>query len=418
MKLLDKAVSWLHRKGVLTYSGDAAEWYRNNGFLKLAEEYGSKSYTGKYIDTSNAMQAAVVYACVRNISEDVGTLPAFMFRRTDVGREKALFHPVYPVIHDMANPDTSAVDFRSTLTAHVALTGNAYAEIVRSDNKIVALWQLDPSNVTPKIGDRNRLYYEVRRPSGKVEPLQREQIFHLRGFGWDGIRGYSIINHAKQTIGTQLSAEEYAARFFAQDATPPIYISFPPGVNLGPEGVQGFKEAWKKYHQGANHWHEPAVLQDGAKVEKVGLSFQDAQFLEQRKFGVLEICRLFRMPPHKVADLDRATFTNIEEQNIQYYTETLRPWLVRWEQAIYRCLLNPDERSVYYAEHSIEGFLRGNFYQQAQAIALLLEKGVLNVNEARELYNRNPVEGGDRHFVQLNRTPLDAPVTEQPQKGA
>lgn len=412
MTFFRKILSVFQRKGDLKLDpSNPAGWYRNNGFYRLMDGYGGRNYTGQTVTIETAMTSPAVKACVRNIGEDVGSCPLFLFERTATGREKAPRHPLYRVLHDLPNPETSAISFRESMTAKAVLNGNAYARIIRnSDGKILGLWQIR-ENVRP-VSDGGRLTYMVTQPTGHEVPVSREEIFDLCGFSLDGIKGLSVIDQHKNTIGWALALESYAGRFFSQDATPPIVVEFP--QPLSPTAIKNFKEGWENFHRGEERWHGIGVVGDNGKISKIGINPHDAQLQEAREFAVLEMCRIFKVPPHKVADLKRATFSNIEEQNIQYYTETIRPWLIRWEQAIYRCLLSPAEQGRFYAEHSIEGFLRGNFLAQAQALTLLAEKGLINVNEGREVLNRNKAPGGEKFFVQLNRTPLDG---GQPQGG-
>jgi HK97 family phage portal protein len=256
-----------------------------------------------------------------------------------------------------------------------------------------------PSDVKRDTNPLGTPFYRVRDARGIETSIPASDMFVLRGFGLDG-EGVNILEVAKATIGLTVAQTEYAARFFSQDQTPPIIVKFP--QKMGPSGIENFKAAWRKWHQGPDRWHEPGVIQEGGEVQQLLPTAEQAQLIEQRRFQIGEVCRLFRMPPHKLADLERATFSNIENMNRHYYTETLRPWLVRWEQAIRRQLIAPDEQPIYYAEHTIEGLLRGDFKTQTDGFSRLLEKGVYSINEVRALLNLNPIEDGDKHYIQLN----------------
>jgi len=375
----------------------SAAWLKENGYYRLAAEYGYGN-----VSQDRALQSTAIYGIIKILGEDTGSLPLFVYRRKgENGRVAATDHPLYDLLHDSPNPETTAMEFREALTAHAALTGNGYARIVRrGDGTILALWQLMPYDVKMDRTERGVLFYRVNE-RGVEKQYQREDILHVRGFGLDGSAGANLLQVAQSTIGLTLDQADYARKFFQFDRTPGIILEHP--ETLGPEGIANVKKAWRD----AVSSHDVAVTQEGMKANIIGQTNTDAQLVEQRTFQIAEICRLWRMPPHKLGELSRATFSNIEQQNIQYYTETLRPWLVRWEQAISRCLIPAEERKTIFAEHSIEGLLRGDFKTQTDGFARMLEKAVLSVNEVRAFLNFNPVQGGDEHFIQLNMQPLD-----------
>lgn len=397
MNPLTKTLLWLSRKtGFDTVT--AGEWLQRNGYYRLSQNYGFG-----VVSQERALQSTAVYGCVKILGEDTGSLPLFVYRRRKQGdgRDVADDLRLYELLHDAPNPETSAVEFREALTANAALTGSGYAKIVRDKSgEVLALWQLMPYCVEPARTSRGLLYYKVTE-DGKQKDYAREDIFHLRGFGFDGVSGANVLNVARDAIGLTLQQVDYASQFFQRDHTPGIILEHP--QKLGPEGIAGVKKAWRDSVKS----HDVAVTQEGMKVTKVGQTNEESQLVEQRTFQIAEVCRLFRMPPHKLQELSRATFSNIEHLNIQYFTETLRPWLVRWEQAITRCLIPVKDRKTIFAEHSIEGLLRGDFKTQSEGFAKYLEKGVVSINEVRALLNLNPVAGGDEHFIQLNMAPVD-----------
>lgn len=373
-----------------TYTRD---WYRENGY------YGISSLVGS-LNTKRIFEASALFGGLKILGEDVGSVPLKVYRRTADVREEERTHPLWRILHDEANPETAAMEFREALTVHAALYGNGFARKVRnSEGKLIALWQLMPEDVEIKRDDRGLLYYNVNR-DGKWTATPRTEIFRLSGFGITGSGGASLLEYAKRTIELLLDQTEYAHRFFSQDQTPPIYIRFPDSKS--PEELENIKAAWREYHEGPDRWHAPAVLGEGGEIKSLNPNHQESQLVEQRRFQIVEVCRLLRISPHKLADLERATFSNIEHLNIQHYTETLRPWYVRWEQAISRDLLSEEEKGVISAEHEIEGFLRGDFKTQTDGFSRLLDKGVYSINEVRRLYNLNPIEGGDDHFIQIN----------------
>ena len=370
------------------------------------EEYERKYrriYSTLYGGSERALQIGTVYACSRILGEDVGSLPLFMFERSRDRREsfKAYDHPLYEKLHNLPNPQTAAISFREALTSAAALTGTGYARIARNSlGDVVALWQLAPNEVTRDHDRAGQTFFLVTERGGPQKTYSEQDIFNLPGFSFDGYLGNNVMQYARQAIGLADSAQGYAQAFFDNDHTPGVVLEHP--NKLTPSAIELIKEAWKR----STASHGVAVASEGMKVNAFGQTNDESQLIEQRKFQVIEICRWFRMPPHKLADLDRAHFTNVEQQDTDYFRSTLRPWLVRWEQAAYRCLLRVDERTRFYAEHSVEGFLRGDFKTQTEGFTKLAEKGVLSVNEIRAFLNMNPVEGGDKHFIQLNMTDI------------
>lgn len=348
-----------------------------------------------------ALKIGTVYACSKILGEDVGSLPLFMFERNRAEGtfSKAFDHPLYEKLHDLTNPDTSAISFRESLTSAAALTGNGYARIARNSvGDVVALWQLSPNEVKRDTDSSGRRVYLVTERGGPQKTYAAADIFHLPGFSFDGYLGNNVLQYACNTIGLADASQEYAKGFFENDHTPGLVLEYP--TKLTPNAIQLIKEAWKKTVSS----HDIAVLSEGMKLNVFGQTNDKAQLLEQRKFQVIEICRWFRMQPHKLADLDRAHFTNVEQQDIDYFRSTLRPWLVRWEQAIYRCLLSVTERTRFYAEHAIEGMQRGDFKTQTDGFRAMLEKGVFSINEVRAFLNQNPIPDGDNHHIQMNMT--------------
>ena len=345
---------------------------------------------------------SAVFACIKIISEDVASLPFFIYTSRNGSVSLADSHSVYSLLHDSPNPDTTALQFRETMTSHAVLCGSGYAKIERSRNdsrRIIALWTLMPYELLRERDSNNRIVFIRVLPNGSRERLSSDDVFQLQGFGTTGDVGLNILQYARDIIGLGISQQEYASRFFSQSQTPDIVLKHPGG--LGPEGVQGIKKAWKEHFQGEDKWFSPGVLQEGTDVVQLRPNNQNSQLMEQRTFQLLEICRLFRMPPHKLAEMGRATWGNLSAQNTQYYNETLRPWLVRWEQSVNMRLLGLD--SGYYGEHEIAGMLRGDFQMQTLGFRTMLASGVYSINEVRGYLNLNPVDGGDEHFIQLNQ---------------
>lgn len=362
---------------------------------------GSQSYSGKFVNPATALQLVAVYACIRLISETFATLPALLYRRMDRGKVRAPEHPLYTVLHDIANPEMTSVELRETMQAHVLMWGHGYAEIVRNGaGQVKALWPLIPTRVTPQRNSRNELVYDVELPDGTPARLSANRVLHISA--WLGL---SPISQAREALGITLAAEEYGGRFFANNSRPSGILEHP--GHLSPEAQTKLRTNWEAMNGGLSNSSRVAILEEGMKWQAIGLGPEDAQFLETRKFQTAEIARLFRVPPHMIGDLERATFSNIEHQSIDFVTHTLRPWLVRWEQAQNKTLLSDTEREQYFVEYLVDGLLRGDIQSRYNAYATARQNGWMNANEIRDLENQNPVDGLDVYLTNGNMVPVN-----------
>lgn len=369
---------------------------------------GWDTATGMEVSPSTSLQVMAVYAAVRILAETVASLPLIVYRRRSGGKERATDHYLHDLLHDAPNPEMTSFEFRETLMGHVVTWGNAYAEIVFDrGGRVRELWPLRPDRMTVERKNGRLLYqYRLSKPDRQgrmVVPLSQEQVFHLRGLGFDGVMGYSPIHLARQAVGLAMAAEEFGARFFGNDARPGVVLQHP--GKLSDEAHKRLLASWESRHGGLDKSHRVAILEEGLKVEQIGIPPEDAQFLETRRFQVVEIARLFRIPPHMLADLERATFSNIEHQSLEFVIHTIRPWLVRWEQQIARSLLTATERKTYFAEFLVDGLLRGDIESRYRAYATARQWGWLSANDVRRLENMNPIEGGDTYLVPLNMVP-------------
>jgi|YNPBryunderm2012_1023409.scaffolds.fasta_scaffold06001_2 HK97 family phage portal protein len=365
------------------------------------------SLTGVAITSDNALRASAVYACVRLLSESVAMLPLVLYRQNGRSKEKALDHPLYGLLHDAPNGEMTAFDYRQLLMVHLCLRGNAYSYIEYAPNgRIIGLWPLNPDSVQVMRDVRTGLLvYAVELPErfGKeYRFIAQENIWHLRGLGRDGIMGYSPIRLAREAIGLSLAAEGFGASFFANEAEPGFVLVHP--GKLGDDAYKRLKSSWEERHRGFERAHRVAILEEGMKVEKIGISPDDAQFLETRKFQINEIARIFRVPPHMIGDLDRATFSNIEHMGLEFVTYTLMPWLVNIEQSISLNLLTETERKQFYAKHTVAGLLRGDIESRYRAYSVARQWGWMSVDDIRELEEMNPLPKGmgDKYLEPLN----------------
>ena len=370
--------------------------------------------SGKPVNEHTAMQMTAVYSCVRILAEAVAGLPLHLHRYTDNGgKEKALTHSLYFLLHDEPNPEMSSFVFRETLMTHLLLWGNAYAQIIRNGKgEVIALYPLMPNRMRVDRDTRGNLYYSYTRYSdeaptlnGITVTLRPTDVLHIPGLGFDGLVGYSPIAMAKNAIGLAMATEEYGAKFFANGAAPGGVLEHP-GTIKDPQKI---KESWNIAYQGSSNAHQVAVLEEGMKYQPIGISPEQAQFLETRKFQINEIARIFRVPPHMVGDLEKSSFSNIEQQSLEFVKYTLDPWVIRWEQAISRSLLRSDEKKLLFAKFNVDGLLRGDYVSRMNGYATARQNGWMSANDIRELENldRIPAElGGDLYLINGNMTKL------------
>lgn len=373
----------------------------------------SGSASGKYVNERTAMQMTAVYACVRILSEAVASLPLHIFHYTGTGSEKASEHPLYHILHDEPNPEMTSFVFRETLMTHLLLWGNAYAQVIRNGKgEVTALYPLMPDRMTVDRDSKGRLYYEYRTGddeprNGKISTvrLQPADVLHIPGLGFDGVVGYSPIAMAKNAIGLSIATEEYGSKFFANGATPSGILEYP-GTVKDPERV---RESWNAGFGGSANAHKVAVLEEGMKYTPISISPNEAQFLETRKFQIDEIARIFRVPPHMVGDLDKSSFSNIEQQSLEFVKYTLDPWVMRWEQSITRRLFSPEEKRKYFVKFNVDGLLRGDYESRMRGYATARQNGWMSANDIRELENLDripPEAGGDLYLINGNMLPL------------
>jgi HK97 family phage portal protein len=359
------------------------------------------------------MQMTAVYCCVRILSEAVASLPLQFYRYTDDGgKEKAVEHPLYFLLHDEPNPEMTSFIFRETLMTHLLLWGNAYSQIIRNGKgEVVALYPLMPDRMKVDRDEHGRLYYEYtvydsddvdgRKGTNKVGRtvrLQPHDVLHIPGLGFDGLVGYSPIAMAKNAIGLAIATEEYGSKFFANGAAPSGVLEHP-GTIKDPSKV---RESWQATFGGSGNANKIAVLEEGMKYTPISISPEQAQFLETRKFQIDEIARIFRVPPHMIGDLEKSSFNNIEQQSLEFVKYTLDPWVSRWEQAMVRALLTPDEKKKYFFKFNVDGLLRGDYQSRMNGYATARQNGWMSANDIRELEDMNMIpeeEGGDLYVI-------------------
>ena len=372
------------------------------------------STSGKQVTERSAMQMTAVYSCVRILAEAVAGLPLHLYRYTEAGgKEKALDHPLYRLLHDEPNPEMSSFVFRETLMTHLLLWGNAYSQIIRNGKgEVIALYPLMPNRMTVDRDESGQLYYQYTTVpedaptlEGTTVDLLPKDVLHIPGLGFDGLVGYSPIAMAKNSIGMAIACEEYGAKFFANGAAPGGVLEHP-GTIKDPQRV---RESWQSTFGGTSNANKIAVLEEGMKYTPISISPEQAQFLETRKFQINEIARIFRVPPHMVGDLEKSSFYNIEQQSLEFVKYTLDPWVIRWEQSIQRVLLTPEEKEQYYVKFNLEGLLRGDYQSRMNGYAIARQNGWMSANDIRELENQDRIpteQGGDLYLINGNMLPM------------
>lgn len=373
------------------------------------------STSGKPVNERTAMQTTAVYACVRILSEAIASLPLHVYQYDDTGgKQRIADHPLYYLLHDEPNPEMTSFVFRETLMSHLLLWGNAYAQIIRDGRgRVLALYPLLPNKMEVSRAPNGELIYSYRRdkeenrenPDSGTVNLRRDEVLHIPGLGFDGLVGYSPVAMAKNAVGMAIATEEYGAAFFANGANPGGVLEHPGVI----KDIGRVKESWNAAYQGSNNAHKVAVLEEGMKFQAIGIPPEQAQFLQTRKFQINEIARIFRVPPHMVGDLEKSSFSNIEQQSLEFVKYTLDPWVVRWEQSMQQSFILPTEKGSLFIKFNLDGLLRGDYQSRMTGYATARQNGWMSANDIRELEDMNRIpeeDGGDLYLINGNMLPL------------
>lgn len=362
----------------------------------LAEMFGGSSTSGVAVTPNSAMFYAVAFACVRVLAESVGQLPIHLYRANGRTREKATDHPLYRLIHERPNEFQTTQEFHEQLVMQLALRGNFYAFKNRgkSGGAVRELLPFMPGAVTPVQAGWSTMY-EVRYSDGKTDILDADQVFRVQLMG-----GLSPVAQAKEAIGLGMATERHGSKLFSNGARPGGVLST--DKKLSPDTVKRLREDWSSRHEGTGNAHRTAILEEGLKWTATAMTADDAQFLETRKYQRSEVCGIWRVPPHMIGDLERATFSNIEHQGLEFVTQALMPYLVRIEQRYSASVIQ--EPGVY-AKFNVNSLLRGDMKSRSQFYTQMLQAGALSPNEIREFEDMNPREGGDVWLTPMNLTP-------------
>lgn len=385
------------------------------GMMQIFGDVPSKS--GVVVNQDSAMRLSAVYACVRILSESIAALPLKVYKRGPDGSKAVAYdHPLYYVLHDIASSEQSAFEFRETIVAQLNLWGNAYAlKIFDNKGNVVGLKPFDPSQVQLR-EDKTRpeeyqKYYVINTDEGQKIYFPYE-IFHIKGLSFNRKEGLSPIAYAREAIGLGLASEAFGNLYFSNGTN--IGGTFETPNALSDDAYNRLKKDLAEKRQGLDNSHGIMILEEGLKYNKTTIPLEDSQFIETRKFQINEICRIFRVPPHLVADLDKATFSNIEHQSIEFVVHTLTPWLVRIEQAIFMQLFTEEERKAgYFVKFNVDGLLRGDVKSRYEAYAVARQNGWMSANDIRSLENLDPLpdeEEGNAYLINGNMITISAAI--------
>ena len=378
---------------------------------------GSQSLSGETVTEHTALTYSAVYNAITLISGTIGALPCHLMQkksetkngRTVEKKRLADDRRMYRVLHDEFNPYMTAMAGRECLVAHALAWGNGYAEIVRNGyGELMELWPITPDRIRPEMRN-GALVYRVRVGNEDIF-LPREKVLHVPGLGFDGFLGYSVIAMARKSIGLSMALETFGALYFGQGTHPGVIVSHP--MKLSQQGHENLQKSLTAAHSGLGKSHRLLLLEENMKVEKIGIPPDDSQFLESRQFQIPEIARWFNVPPHKLKDLTKSSFSNIESEQQSFYGDTILPWLVRFEQNFNMQLLSPSDkeysgRGRLYFKHNAEGILRADTAARGEFYTKMFNIGALSINEIRAYEDKDPVDGGDIHLVPLNMTSLE-----------
>lgn len=372
--------------------------------LGVAGIGGLKTSSGATVTPESAMQVSAVFACVRVLAEGVAQLPLLVYRTTERGRERATDHWLYRLLHDQPNAWQTSFEWRETQQAHLALWGNSFSIQTVARGETRELLPVPPPRVqVQRVADGSPPIYTVTGMDGVPFPVPASRMLHVPALSLDGVTGLSPVAYARETIGVAQQQLQHAGQLFANGTRLSGVLEHP--QKLSPAAAQRLRDQFDAIYAGVGNWWKTAILEEGLKWSQAGMNAEEAQFLEQRKYSDREIARLYRVQPHLIGDLERATFSNIEQQSIEHVVYTLMPWLRRLEGRLNRQLVPEVERATLTVEFLVDGLLRGDFKARTEGYQRAILSGWLNRNEARRLENLNPVDGLDTYLEPQNMAP-------------
>ena len=358
------------------------------------------SKAGVEITEHTALNLSSVWCAVRSISETIGTLPLITYEQNGKNKERAKDHSLYDILHVQPNPEMTASQYRTALQAHLLTWGNHYSQIERSYGRTIkALWPLDPSRMKVT-RPQKELIYQYHSLQGEQIEFPSREILHISGLGFNGLIGYSVIQHHIDAIGLAMAGQTFQSQLFKNNSTPPGILSTEYAGKIDDDSVRTLKKNWYEAQGGLDNVGKIAFLSHGLKFQSIGMPLKDVEFLGLRKFQIEEICRLFNISPHFLQDWERSTFSNVEQDSINHVVYCLRPWMVFTEQAMMIKFLSKEERRTISIEHLVEGLLRGDTLSRYNSYQSAINAGWMTRNEAREKENYNPLDGLDEPLIQ------------------
>ena len=368
--------------------------------------HGSVSLSGETVTEETALTYSPVWNAVNLISTTVASLPLHLMKKSGESAEIYNRVKLYRLLHDQPNEYMTAQAFRECMCAHILTNGNCYAEkAINSSGEVVELWPIPPNRVVNIQMFDGGLWYEIRLDDGN-RWFPREKIMHIPGLGFDGFIGYSPIAMARRSLGLGMAMETFGSNYFGHGTHPGMIITHP--GKLTAEAHSNLKKSLTEAHSGLGQEHRLMLLEEGMSLETVTIDPQDSQFLESRQFQIPEVARWFNLPPHKLKDLTKSSFSNIESEQISFVTDSILPWLIRFEQNYNMQLLSPMQKSrgLYY-NHVVEGLLRGNSKDRADLYKAMFSIGAMSPNDIRKKEDMNPIKGGDIYLVPLNMVSVE-----------
>lgn len=388
-------LSWkfpfVHKRATINMpSATLDDWFRTVSY---------DSDAGVNVSPDTALTLSAVWRAINLLSSTLATMPVDVFKKNkDGSRQEADVQGLR--LFNNPSQDVMPVIFREALMTSVLTWGNGYAYITRNRSyEPTALDFVDPQDVVVKRAG-NRVFYEIKNFK---DNLSSDRMLHIPALSFNGVIGKGPIEVARQSLGGGLAVQKFGNQFFKNGAKSSGILSHP--MQLSDKARENLRDKFEKRMKGGDGG--TMILEEGIKYQPISIPPEQAQFLQSRKFTVEEVARWFGVPPHLLSDLDRATFSNIEHQGIEFVVYSLTPWVVRWEQELNRKLLSFSERKNHFFKFNMNGLLRGDSKARAEYYRLLLDMGVLSINEVRQLEEFNNIKGGDQHLVQLARTPLD-----------
>lgn len=380
---------------------------------------GRPTHSGIQLSEHKALTHSAVFACVHILAQTLAMLPLNVYRTMpNGGKSKAAEHGLNRILHSVPNPEMNSFIFRETMQGHLGLWGNCYAEIQRNGfGDIVALWPLRPDRTKPvRDPETKELKFRVSFQNGETVYLPRQLVFHVPGFGFDGLVGYNPIDIAAQAIGLGLAAEEFGARFYSNGGTVGGVVETE--QELGEDGRKNVRESFEEMHQGLSNAHRLMILEDGLKYKQVGIPPQTAQHIESRNFQIEDIARFYHMPLHMIQSLLRSTNNNIETQSLEFVKYTFMPWIVRWEQSQNMQLLTEIEQTLrqMFTKFNANALLRGDSKSRSEFYHNARLDGWMNADMILELEDMNPIGGreGQGFWMPQNYHYADEPASKDP----